>query len=151
MITVFSISTAATVFFIFSKAMSAAQRFCLFGFHVLLRLALQFGIMMPKYRNTGHFKAMDLHCYSFVWLTLGALFNITRFPERLFTRVDPASGALISRSPSIVAKFLDYFGNSHNIWHVLSMYGCYTTFLGVAADYEEFHDLDGKVNCGTWK
>ena len=122
---------------------------------------------MPKYRNTGHFQAMELHTHSFLMLLVAGIFNVSRFPERFFTSVSSSSNSstaaekgndreevaavVIRRNPKIIADVLDYFGNSHNIWHVLSIYSCYLTFLGVAADYAEFHDLDGKVECGNWK
>ena len=121
----------------------------------MLRLTLQFMILMPKYRATGHFKAMELHTHSFIFLVIGGVINVFRLPERFFTKVEtnPLTGEIdrVSYRTKYVAVFLDYFGNSHNLWHVLSIWGCYLTVMGVVEDYSEFHDLDGKVQCGTWK
>lgn len=148
MLALFGVSTAVTAFAIFQRSMTAAQRFLLFGGHLLLRLGLQFFTLMPKYRATGHHASLALHSSSFLWLLLGGMVNIGRFPERFFS--DPASSSnnnnnkLLKRS--WIASVLDYVGNSHNIWHVMSIYSCYLTFLGVGADYEEFTHFHKNAN-----
>ena len=183
MLAVFLLSSLVVLVAIFRRSMTAAQRFLVFGVHLMLRLVLQFSVLMPKLRATGVHSAMYLHTLSFVLLMVGSILNISRFPERLFTRVHPlhsthsvaseiqrvvapsnlpgddAAGRhhgtshSLYRWPASLARLLDFVGNSHNIWHVLSTLSCYATLQGVVADYEE-HDWwvrAGTPPCQLWK
>jgi predicted membrane channel-forming protein YqfA (hemolysin III family) len=180
MLCLFALSTCATSYAIFQRSMTASQRLLLFGGHLLLRLALQFKTLTPKFRATGHHASLALHSESFLWLLLGGLVNVGRIPERFFsddaatttstskenaesrgsnTSNSPSAGRTASRR-SVVARVLDYAGNSHNIWHLMSIYACYLTFLGVGADYNEFAlfqrshkevSLGAFLRCEEWR
>jgi predicted membrane channel-forming protein YqfA (hemolysin III family) len=83
------------------SSMTVGRRFQLFGAHCVLRLVMSYWVMLPKYRLTGFSDALFYHSLSFLFLFLGGLFNISRYPERLFvkTRVVPVIAPGVAPSP----------------------------------------------------
>jgi predicted membrane channel-forming protein YqfA (hemolysin III family) len=84
------------------SSMTVGRRFQLFGAHCVLRLVMSYWVMLPKYRLTGFSDALFYHSLSFLFLFLGGLFNISRYPERLFvkTRVVPVIAPGVASSSS---------------------------------------------------
>jgi adiponectin receptor len=101
---------------------SATTRFLSLGLFCVLRFLLYFLTGGREYLFTnGHWEPFYYHVSSFFILLIGGVINITRFPERW-----------------VDSRLLDYIGNSHNIWHVMSALSGWTTIVGVMHDHAEF-------------
>jgi predicted membrane channel-forming protein YqfA (hemolysin III family) len=71
---------------------------------------------------------------SYTWMEVvcssGAAINVWRLPERWIHKLQP------TEKPIRTAQPLDYFGNSHNIMHVLSVAAMWFIYHGVASESE---------------
>lgn len=118
----FGLSAAVLLFAILASKLSVAGRVRLFGVHCLLRLALCQILLLPKYQRNGMSNALMYHSVSFFVLFAGGVVNATRVPERW-----------------IRARWLDFIGNSHNIWHAACIYSCWLSMLGCYWDQVEYN------------
>lgn len=70
----------------------------------------------------AHYAWMEVVCSS------GAAINVFRIPERWIHKQQPTEKRIRTAQP------LDYFGNSHNIMHVLSVAAMWFIYQGVASE-----------------
>jgi predicted membrane channel-forming protein YqfA (hemolysin III family) len=69
-----------------------------------------------------HYAWMEVVC------CLGAVLNVYRIPECWIHQLQPTEKGIRTAQP------LDYFGNSHNIMHVLSVAAMWFIYHGVASE-----------------
>lgn len=70
----------------------------------------------------AHYIWMEVVCSS------GAAINVFRIPERWIHKKQPTEKRIRTAQP------LDYFGNSHNIMHMLSVAAMWFIYQGVASE-----------------
>jgi predicted membrane channel-forming protein YqfA (hemolysin III family) len=123
---VFGISATVILLCVATFTMTVAQRFQLFGLHCLLRLAISQAIMLPRVFEHGLTKNYVYHTASFFVIMLGGVFNVSRVPERWLPKT---------------WRWIDYIGNSHNIWHYFCVQSCLLTMQGALYDQLEYHNV----------
>jgi predicted membrane channel-forming protein YqfA (hemolysin III family) len=138
----FGLFSALMLVIIVLVPMKAARRFVLFGIYCVTRLILSFMIYFRRFaRHTHDVEASNgwlgiasdrgvsdafiLHATSFVVIFLGGLINVSRVPERFM---------LLSKR-----RWIDYIGNSHNLWHLTCVASALLTLMGCHADVWEYN------------
>jgi adiponectin receptor len=121
----FGLAASLVLLAIVSFRMTVVQRFKMFGLLCILRLILSQIILLPKVFGHGFSWSYTYHTLSFFMMLIGGLFNISRVPERWV-------------SPHSSLRWVDYIGNSHNIWHLFCFASAHMTMLGAIHDGEEY-------------
>jgi adiponectin receptor len=124
---VFSAATAVTAWAIAISRMTVGGRGAMFGAFSLLRLALCVTIHQGK-AAAGHSDdaALFYHVAAFFALFAGCAVNVLRVPERWLPRT----------------RWLDFVGNSHNIWHLFCLVSCALTLWACELDLLNYENTD---------
>lgn len=103
-------------------------------------------LIFPKYSRYSFHLSSYYHFAAYVVLIAGQVCNTCRFPENVFyalqkrLKEDRECGVLVRFFLRYVysLKEVNYFGNSHNIWHVCSAFSTLLTVMGAYYDCIEY-------------
>lgn len=120
----FAAYSLALLYVILFSSMTVGQRFALFGSHCVLRLLICLHVTHGKLEAQPELQhGAYYHALSFFTILTGGLLNVSRFPECVFGRR---------------WRWLDYVGNSHNLWHYACVHSCLLAAVGCWFDHYEW-------------